>query len=226
MVGGRLGKLQTVCHPVILHGKYPLTKLLVMSKHVFLLHVGPTLLMSALSANLHIVGARRLVRTICKSCITCKKVSATTGQQMMGQLPSHRVTPNPPFSKTGLDFAEPFTLKKGHTRRPVLIKAYVCVFVCFATKVAHLELVSDLTSEAFLAALRRFISRRGLPTDISSDNGSNFVGANNTLTDLYAFLSLSSTQDSICSYTAQQQITWHFSPERAPHFGGLWESLV
>ena len=135
-------------------------------KTCFFATCGPPLLMSALSANLHIVGARRLVRTICKSCITCKKVSATTGQQMMGQVPSHRVTPSPPFSKTGLDFAGPFTLKKGHTRRPVLIKAYVCVFVCFANKAAHLGLVSDLTSEAFLAALRRFISRRGLPTDI------------------------------------------------------------
>ena len=72
----------------------------------------------------------------------------------MGQLPQQRVTASPLFHPTGMDFVGPFTLRKGHTRRLVLIKAYNCVFVCFATKAAHIELVSDLTSEAILAALR------------------------------------------------------------------------
>ena len=58
-----------------------------------------------------------------------------------------------------------------------LIKAYVCVFVSLSVKAVHLELVSDLTSEAFIATLRRFISRRGKPSLIWSDNGTNFVNA-------------------------------------------------
>ena len=52
----------------------------------------------------------------------------------MGQLPSARVNPSPPFAKTGMDFAGPFLLKNGHTRKPVIIKSYVCIFVCFSTK--------------------------------------------------------------------------------------------
>ena len=75
--------------------------------------------------------------------MTYKKVTASTQHQMMGQLPQQRVTASPPFHRTGMDFAGPFTLRKGDTRRPVLIKAYVCIFVCFATKAAHIELVSD-----------------------------------------------------------------------------------
>ncbi len=137
-------------------------------------------------ARFYIIGAKRLIRTVCRSCITCRKVAAKTETQIMGQLPSHRVTP---FAKTGMDYAGPLLIKKGHTRKPVIIKCYVCSFVCFTTKAVHLELVPDLTTEAFLACFRRFISRRGLPTDVFSDNGSNFVGASNDLADLYAFFS-------------------------------------
>ena len=42
-------------------------------------------------------------------------------------------------------------------------------------KAAHLELVTELTTEAFIATLRRFISRKGSPSDVFSDHGTNFV---------------------------------------------------
>ena len=144
----------------------------------------------------------------------------------MGQLPPARVNPSPPFSVTGINYAGPFTLKRGHTRKPVLVKAYIALFVCFATKAVHLEIVSDLTTEAFLAALRRFVSRRGLPTEIHSDNGTNYVGARNDLADIYQFLSSDTTSSSIHSYLLTNRISWHCIPERAPHFGGLWEAAV
>ena len=213
-------------HPIILHGKDKLTHLLVFSKHLSLLHSGPTLLLSVIGTTLHIIGARRLVRSVCRSCITCRKASATTEAQMMGQLPQQRVTPSPAFTKTGMDFAGPFILKKGHTRRPVLVKSYVCIFVCFTTKAAHLEAVSDLTTEAFIAALKRFVSRRGLSQELFSDNGSNFIGAANDLKDFYSFLSSQPFQNSFSHFLLSQKIVWHFSPERAPHFGGLWEAAV
>ena len=79
---------------------------------------------------------------------------------MMGQLPIERVTPDPIFSKTGVDYAGPVYIKQGYTRKPVVLKAYICVFVSLSVKAVHLELVSDLTSESFIACLRRFISRR------------------------------------------------------------------
>ncbi len=229
VMGGRLQNSALATsqrHPIILSGKDLLTRLIVTTKHLALLHAGPTLLMAATAANYHIIGARRLIRTTCRSCITCRKTSAITQQQMMGQLPASRVTPSAPFNHTGMDFAGPFIIKKGHTRRPVYLKAYACLFVCFSTKAVHIELVSDLTSEAFLAALKRFVARRGCPTHLQSDNGSNFVGANNILKDIYALLSEKTTQTAITSFATSQRIEWHFSPEKAPHFGGLWEAAV
>ena len=112
---------------------------------------------------------------------------------MMGQLPIERVTPDAIFSKTGVDYAGPVYIKQGYTRKPVVLKAYVCVFVSLSVKAVHLELVSDLTSESFIACLRRFISRRGKPTLIWSDHGTNFVGAKRVLQELFECLQKNNT---------------------------------
>ena len=151
-------------------------------------HCGPSLLHSATGTRVHVLGAKRLTCATCRSCITCGKVTTHTESQMMGQLPQQRVHPSPPFSITGVNYAGPFVLKKGHTRKPMLVKAYIAIFVCFSSKAVHLEIVSDLTTEAFLACLRRFVARRGLPQEIHSDNGTNFKGTKNDLTDLYQLL--------------------------------------
>ena len=102
--------------------------------------------------------------------------------QQMGQLPAACVTPSLPFSTTGIDYAGPFLMNKGHTRKAVIVKVYLCVFTCFSIKAVHLEIVSNGTTEAFLASLNCFVSRRGLPHDTYSDNGSNFGGAKYDLT--------------------------------------------
>ena len=95
-----------------------------------------------------------------------------------------------------------------------------------ATKAIHLEVVSSLTTGAFNAALKRFVSRKGLPGHIYSDHGTNFVGARNELKELYNFLSLSTTDEAVSQCLLSKKVTWHHIPERAPHFGGIWESAV
>ena len=100
------------------------------------------------------------------------------------------------------------------------------MFVSLTVKAVHLEVVSDLTTEAFVACLRRFIARRGKPSLIWSDNGSNFVGAANEIKQLVQFLNLKATQGSISDFLSSQMVEWKFIPQRAPHFGGLWEAAV
>ena len=83
---------------------------------------------------------------------------------MLGQLPIERLTPGPVFDKVGVDYAGPLLIEYGHVRKPTIVKSYVCVFVSLTVKAVHLELVSDLTTDAFIACLRRFICRRGIPS--------------------------------------------------------------
>ena len=228
-VGGRLARAQlkfSKRHPIILHHKDPLTHMIVRHQHLISSHAGPTLLMSILGRTYHIVSGRRLVRSCCRQCVICKRQAARPEHQLMGQLPSQRLTPGPVFQTTGVDLAGPLYTKYSYTRRPVLVKTYICVFVSFSVRAVHLEPVSDLSAEAFLAALRRFISRRGKPKEVFSDNGTNFVGASRELEQLYKFLSKETTQRSVSRFCVDQHIQWHFSPERAPHFGGLWEATV
>ena len=142
----------------------------------------------------------------------------------MGDLPSPRVVATRPFLHTGVDFGGPFLVKESFGRSSKSWKTYLCLFVCLPTKATHLELVSNLTSDAFIAALERFISRRGLCTDIYSDCGSNFVGANRYLTGINRqwreVLSSTNMKDNL----SNRNIRWHFNPPAAPHFGGLWEA--
>ena len=128
--------------------------------------------------------------------------------QLLGQLPIERITPSSAFDKGGVDYAGPLLVKYGHVRKSTQIKTYICGFVCLAVKAVHLELVSDLSTEAFLSCLRRFISRRGLPTLMWSDNGTNFVGAEKEIKELYQFWQRENTQQSFSRFLTDQRIEW------------------
>ena len=134
--------------------------------------------------------------------------------QMLGQLPTERLTPGLVFEHVGIDYAGPVYIKYGFIRKPTIVKAYVCVFVSLSVKAVHLELVSDLTTEAFIAALRRFIARRGRPSTIWSDHGTNFVGAAREIKEMIQFLEKRKSQGAISQFCAAQNITWKFIPER------------
>ena len=184
------------------------------------------MMLGLLSQQHYMSGTRTLVRAVSHACITCKKEHAKTASQCMGQLPEARITPSPPFPRTGTDFAGPLQLKKGHTRKPVMVKGYVCLFVCLSTRAVHLELVMDLSTDAFLAAFRRFAARRGCPGELYSDNGSNYVGANRELRRIYDLLTSKNGTNTLFHYFNNVRVKWHFIPGRAPHFGGLWESGI
>ena len=98
--------------------------------------------------------------------------------------------------------------------------------MCFAMKTVHLELVSDLTSEAFIATFKRFISRKSRPAHVYSDNGTTFVGAHKQIQELYNMYNDPQVQSEIKNCLRELEISWSFIPPNAPHFGGLWEAAV
>ncbi|XP_064387758.1 uncharacterized protein LOC135335954 [Halichondria panicea] len=228
-VGGRRQLSQTSYqsqHQTILHGKHLLTHMIIRDEHLRLLHAGPTLLGASLSRRYHIVGGRKLIRSIARKCLTCRRYTARPKPQMLGQLPVERITPGSVFDNVGVDYAGPVLIKYGYVRKPKLVKAYISVFVSLSVKAVHLELVTDLTSEAFIACFKRFIARRGLPSLVWSDNGTNFTGAAREIKELYQFLQTQSTQNKVNRYLFDKGVTWKFIPQRAPHFGGIWEAAV
>ncbi len=214
------------CHPVILHGKHPISKLIIRSEHLRLLHAGPTLLLASISRRFHVVYLRKTVRFITRQCVTCRRQTVRLQPQMMGQLPLERVTPGLVFEKVGVDYAGPFLIKYGMARKPTIVKAYMCIFVSLTVKAVHMEVVSDLTSVAFIATLRRFIARRGYPSLIWSNNGTHFVGANRQLKEFYDFLAQQKTDGVISEFCIAKNVEWHFISEHGPNFGGLWEAAV
>lgn len=111
-------------------------------------------------------------------------------------------------------------MKDNRLRKSREYKVYVAVFICFVVKAVHLEVVSELSTPAFLAALNRFVARRGLPCDIYSDCGTNFIGA---AKHLRALLNDTATRDQLVSVI---HCNWYFNPPSAPHFDGLWEAAV
>lgn len=139
----------------------------------------------------------------------------------MGDLPADRVTLNLPFKICGVDYAGPVFLKNKQGTGASNVKAYICLFVCFVTRALHIELVTSLSTDAFMAALKRFTSRRGKPDKIYSDNGTNFVGA---ARELKLFFKINCNKFS--QRLLDEQITWHFIPAHSPHFGGLWEAEI
>lgn len=139
----------------------------------------------------------------------------------MGDLPSERTDLEYPFLNVGVDYCGPVLILDRKGRGSRLTKSYICVFICLAIKAVHLELVTDLTKDAFIATLNRFIARRGRPQTIWSDNGTAFIGAYNHLSQFF-----NSNLDGIQSKLFEQGIKFKTIPPYSPHFGGIWEAAV
>lgn len=226
-VGGRLSQSQydyNKKHPIILHSDHTLTQLIMRNEHIRLMHPNPQLLLASVRESFWPIKGKYQANKIVRECVTCFRAKPDTPTPIMGDLPGNRVNPAPPFHTTGLDYAGPFLLRDRRGRGYRTYKSYIAVFICFVTKAVHLELITGMETEAFLAAFRRFTARRGRPHEMVSDNGTTFQGANNDLQELYNFLAINS--DEMTASCVNLGITWKFIPAYSPHMGGLWESAV
>ncbi|XP_014209357.1 uncharacterized protein LOC106640010 [Copidosoma floridanum] len=205
-------------HPVILPRTCALTKRLVEDTHKFTLHGLPQLMCSVLR-SFWITRGYRLFSGIYQRCPTCIYYSSHTAQQQKGQLPPFRITPSQPLNITGLDNIGPIPVRFSKGRGAKSVKGYLAIFVCVVTRTIHIEVVSDLTTDSFLAAFARFCLRRGTCSLLLSDNATTFVGATNELTKLFKQSSEFSTK--IRDEISKQGVQWKFIPPHAPHFGGL-----
>lgn len=228
-VGGRLGHAEhcpiDLQHQVLIPQSH-LSTLIVRRAHIENMHCGQQATLGHIRQQYWPIRIKNTIKKELHKCITCFRVRPTLVEQFMGQLPAPRVTAAPPFHHTGVDYAGPFNVKVSAIRNARAVKCYTAVFICLATKAIHIEVVSDLTTKAFLAALDRLFSRRGLSAHIYSDNGTQFHGADNELKQLYAFMQSPQVQHEIVTSLRDKEVTWHFNAPKAPEHGGLWEAAV
>ncbi|XP_041451825.1 uncharacterized protein LOC121405267 [Drosophila obscura] len=228
-VGGRIDNSMATYdakYPILLPKESPVAVLLARHQHVTSLHAGVEFMFHTLRQKYCILGARNIVRKIVFNCKICFLQRKSTSTQLMADLPAFHVQPTRCFLHSVLDYAGPVTIKTSVGRTPKLGKAWFSIFVCLSTKAIHIELVSDLTTPAFIAAFKRFWSRRGPISDLYSDNGTTFHGARRELTEMQRMAVSQSQDEDIASFLTSQEINWHFIPQSAPHFGGIWETGV
>ena len=116
-------------------------------------------------------------------------------KQIMAPFPAIRFKqPLRAFSRVSIDYGGPFITIQGRGRKRA--KRYLCLFTCLLSRAVHLEMAYNLDTDSFLNAFYRMTSRRGLPQEVMSDNGTNFVGANTKLKELISKLDKSKIEKS------------------------------
>ncbi|XP_065180252.1 uncharacterized protein LOC135810689 [Sycon ciliatum] len=217
--GGRLRNAALTTaqkHPALLPRDHPITAMIVRRCHAAVLHSGVNETLTELRSTYWIVRGRQFVRTIVRGCQHCKRVNTKPyAASTSAQLPSERVSGEEAFRNVGVDFAGPLYVNEGGSK----VKAYVALFTCAVSRAVHLELVSDLTTEAFMRCFRRFVARRGFPCFVISDHGKTFEAAARELCSI--------AQSAECQqFSAEHHIQWQFNVEKAPWWGGFFERLV
>uniref|UniRef100_A0A1Y1N1K0 Integrase catalytic domain-containing protein n=4 Tax=Photinus pyralis TaxID=7054 RepID=A0A1Y1N1K0_PHOPY len=228
-VGGRLKNSQLSYnskHPIVLPKNHKYVELLIKQEHARLLHAGAQAVLATIRTRYWILGGRDVVRRVLRKCIICFRTKPLNYSPLMGDLPAMRSNAVRPFYTSSVDYGGPFLIKDSKLRNRKFIKCYLCVFVCGVSKAVHLELATDLTASTFLLVLKRFIARRGIPKELYSDNGTNFVGAYNQLKNIRHELALLTKNEELQNFITKNNIEWHFMPANSPHMGGLHEAAV
>ncbi|XP_059056090.1 uncharacterized protein LOC131849969 [Achroia grisella] len=195
-------------HPILLPKDHAFTSKIIEDAHRRNYHVGVSHTLAIIRKQYWIPRGRMQVQKLLRQCPACKKYSGGPYRlPPMAPLPPERVTYSEPFSYVGLDYFGPVLVDKNGC----LEKRWISLYTCLAVRAIHMELVKDLTAEECLLGLRRFVSSRGVPKLIISDNALQFKLAADVLTG---------------DYCVTNRIKWRFIPELAPWFGGFYERLI
>jgi hypothetical protein len=206
-------------HPIILPKNHQVTRAIVDHYHVKEGHSGVAHVLANIRRKYWIIQGGATIKRVLQRCLICKRLNATPMQQQMAPLPVGRVKQGwYPFQYTGVDYFGPFQVKRGRSME----KRYGCLFTCLQCRAVHIEVAYTMTTDSFLMALKRFMDKHGLPKEIYSDNGSNFVGCEREIKDWLTGLSQSSLTERIGEYG----VKWCFNPPHASHRGGIWERLI
>ena len=220
VVGGRLQDSELpegTKHQQILPERHHLTSLIIQAVHEEQRHSGVNPVLASVRERYWVLRGRAAVKRQLKNCVMCQRLFKGSEQQQMAPLLKEQLTPNlPPFTNVSVDYFGPISVR---CRRST-VKRWGCIFTCLATRAVHVEIAHGMTAASFISAFQRFTSRRGRPSIIYSDNGTNFVGAERELRE-----ELGSWIASVGEDMKQHGIDWRFNPPNASHRGGTTERM-
>lgn len=139
-------------HPLILPNSH-FAVCLIRQVHRDMLHSNQQETLGYVREQYWVLHAKDIVRKVIHDCITCFRVKPPTTNQLMSDLPASRVNMTTPFTYTAVGYTGHYLVKSQRGRFNAPYKCYICVFRCMCTGSIHIELVSDLSKKAFIAAL-------------------------------------------------------------------------
>lgn len=227
-VGGRLNQIQdqlglASTNPIVIPKGHVAT-LIIRNFHEKTFHQGRKLTEGLVRSNgFWIIGAKRMISSLIKQCVQCRKLRAPLEVQKMADLPLDRLNPGPPFSAVGVDTFGPWNVSARKTRGgSAQSKRWAIMFTCLTTRAVHIELVEEMSSSSFINALRRLIAIRGPIKVFRSDRGTNFVGATGqTNIDV-----INVEDDKISTHLTNNGSVWKFNSPHSSHMGGVWERMI
>ncbi|VDM44661.1 unnamed protein product [Toxocara canis] len=206
--------------PILLPPLSTVTDFIILECHSRLFHAGVSHTLTDIRQTFWIPKGRAAVKKVINSCNRCKRfLGGPFALPPMPALPEERTHQARPFQNTGVDYWGPVTVRNG----PDKIKIWVCLFTCLVTRAIHMEIANNLSAIQFLQCLRRFVSRRGWPETLFSDNGTQFTTSAKTLHDAWDNIV---NDDECIQYFAKRGIKWRFITEMAPWKGGFYERLI
>ena len=176
-MGGRLIKSNMsheLKHPVLVPKYCNISEFIIRYYHEKTAHSGRGMTINEIgNAGYWIINCNSAVKSLIAKCFICRHLRGSICQQEMADLPKERLSQEPPFTYCGIDMFGRILMKEGHQE----IKRYECLFTCRSSRAIHIESTNSLSPDAFIQALRRFVSRRGNVRVIRTDNDINIVSA-------------------------------------------------
>ena len=185
-------------------------------------HLGVEATVAKIRSVYWVLGLRRLVKLVISRCVFCKRKLEIKCKQTMGVLPIERIKPCPVFSNVGVDYFGPFNIR-GEVQKRIHGKRCGVIFTCLVVRAVYVDVAVDYSTDGFMQVFRRFISIRGCPGKIYSDEGTQLVGASNELKRIVNGLEWSKIKGDSADLGA---VEWIFSPANAPWYNGAVEALV
>ena len=152
------------------------------------------------------------LKSVQLKCVACRKRKSESVTQIRAEVPRGRLAfGSSPFSNTRIDYFGPFYVSVERSME----KRCGFLFTCFTTSVVHFEVVPSWDTSSCVMEIERFGARRGVPSVIGSENGTNFIATEEEV--------LNNVQETLTDSVVKKSIKWKFNPPSKPHHGCKWE---